>query len=112
MTQRSPFAAFCPRLAVFSLLLAAMLAHAPVAVRGAMVLGPWVDRADQDIREHRQRRVRIIVLTATDRVVEGAEVRVEQISPAFELGARLDEEDADPLEALARARRLGLPLRA
>lgn len=112
VTHRSPFANVSSRLAVFSLLLTAMLMPAPVAVRGAMVLGPWVDRADQDIREHRQRRVRIIVLTATGRVVEGAEVRVEQIALSFELGARFDEENAKPLEALSRARRLGLPLRA
>lgn len=78
-----------------------------------MVMGPWVERSERDIRAHRQREVRIIVLDARGRVVEGAEVLVEQLTRPFLLGVRIDAEDAtQQAEALGRARRAGLPIHA
>ena len=73
------------------------------AAEAQMLIGPWVDEAARAVERHRKTDVRLIVLDAEGAVVEGAEVRVEQLSHRVMLG--LDGDDA----TLAKAAASGLP---
>lgn len=111
--QRACFALPTPRPIAARVLFALLVLLNADALRGAMVMGPWVEQAERDIFQHRQRDVRIIVLDARGRVVEGAEIRVEQLTRPFLLGARVEAKDVTQQErALARARHAGLPIHA
>ena len=76
------------------LLLPLILLIAPAAP-AQLVAGPWVDRAEQRIEQHRMADLEVLVLDALDRPVSGATVRVTQLRHAFPFGVVLPPEHAD-----------------
>ena len=67
----------------------AILTLLALPAQAQLVAGPWVDRAEARIREHRMADLEVRVLDARDRPVAGARVRVTQLRHAFPFGVEL-----------------------
>lgn len=82
-----------------SVIWAAVLLSAVPCARGQMLVGKWVDQAQQRVGEHRKLPIELLVITSDDKPAIGATVHAVQQRHTFPFGFTLPERDdlPDPL---------------